>query len=609
MLNLDRLTRTPTPRNHSRHAPRRTAWFTIGLLCFCFAPSVAQAALQTHTLRWIPSVSSDVTGYVLSVGSASSAYDATFDLGLPSVNNGEMRFQIEFDDASDLYIALRARSSANLFSAFSNEVVLPAAAGPPPPPTAGFDVLSVTGTSSVVSGTITVVANAEANTGSVLFLLDGQHYSIDDAAPFSFAGDTSGALNGWDSSTVADGSHTITAIGYPQDGATGSAGGGISVNFVVSNGAISLPNRSVGVIASAPAQQGGEGRIDLVSESGVVTPLLTDPAALPGGVRPAWCDLDGDGNQDLVIGFGSAGAGRTLLVRLGASGVVGVDEIDLGDTEIRTGFKRTTTYREYAGETRPACGDLDGDGRNELVIGLGKGVTGKVRVFDDITTGYAEFWQTDGTATTDISFGGFLEKDRGAWPAIGDIDGDGLDEIVVCRSGPGTPGLAAFDDALTDFAPIFSDIGLDPSSTRFPIPPDIAFAHDGSLRPALGDLDGDGRAELVLGLGVGGGQRVYLLEDGNEAFERITASTATSDGSLSVGWAANQAGGETIPSIGDIDGDGQLEIVIGFGPGVGSQLWLLDDIRSRWDVYPTAAGFVGFVQLPGQHPIAPAASP
>ena len=107
---------------------------------------------------------------------------------------------------------------------------------------------------------------------------------------------------------------------------------------------------------------------------GSLAPFAMDSLATRGTVRPSACDLDGDGDGDLVVGFGNGSGGVVAVLRLEDGVVVDVDSITAG----------TRTYRDNAGRTTPACGDLDGDGRAEIVVGFGSSMRGMVQVFDDV---------------------------------------------------------------------------------------------------------------------------------------------------------------------------------------------------------------------------------
>src|SRR5205814_5836497 len=76
----------------------------------------------------------------------------------------------------------------------------------------------------------------------------------------------------------------------------------------------------------------------------------------------------------------------------------------------------------------------------------------------------------------------------------------------------------------------------------------------GGVLVSVGDIDGDGRAEIVAGTGVGGGPVVSVFKADGTPAGRFLAG----DGGYRAGAAA---------AVGDTNGDGQAEIVAGAGPG------------------------------------------
>jgi hypothetical protein len=77
-----------------------------------------------------------------------------------------------------------------------------------------------------------------------------------------------------------------------------------------------------------------------------------------------------------------------------------------------------------------ACGDLDGDGKDEIVTGAGPG-----KVFGPHVRGW-RLGQGGVQGMNDVSFLAYGTNQFGVRVACGDIDGDGMDEIIT---GPG-PG-------------------------------------------------------------------------------------------------------------------------------------------------------------------------
>jgi hypothetical protein len=85
------------------------------------------------------------------------------------------------------------------------------------------------------------------------------------------------------------------------------------------------------------------------------------------------------------------------------------------------------------GEIRPVCGNVDKDGREEILVSFGPGGSGWMQVFDDTAAGY------DHMASLRVLEDNYNTANGGSWPAIkseglkteettaclGDFDGDG----------------------------------------------------------------------------------------------------------------------------------------------------------------------------------------
>lgn len=144
-----------------------------------------------------------------------------------------------------------------------------------------------------------------------------------------------------------------------------------------------------------------------------------------------------------------------------------------------------------------AAADLDGDGRAEFVVTPDQGGGPRVSIFSLLVDGQllikANFFGID-----DISFRG------GARSAMGDVNKDGFPDLLVAAGFGGGPRVALFSGStlFTTRAKLVNDF--------FAFPEDAETLRNG-IFAALGDISGDGFADLVFGGGPGGAPRVYIL--------------------------------------------------------------------------------------------------
>jgi FG-GAP-like repeat len=78
---------------------------------------------------------------------------------------------------------------------------------------------------------------------------------------------------------------------------------------------------------------------------------------------------------------------------------------------------------------------------------------------------------------------------------LGDVDGDGTVDVIT-GAGPGGPHVR-----------VFSGVDLHELASFFAYDP----AFQGGVRVAAGDVDGDGRADIITGAGPGGGPHVQVF--------------------------------------------------------------------------------------------------
>ncbi len=253
-------------------------------------------------------------------------------------------------------------------------------------------------------------------------------------------------------------------------------------------------------------------------------------AGFTGGVRVASADFTRDGVAEIVVGTGPGSATRV--------------EIYDGISFARL-FAIDPFEPSFTGGVFVSAGDLNGDGVADLVVSPDEGGGPRVRVYDGASFNpLADFFGID-----DVSFRG------GARTAVGDIDGDGTSDLVVAAGFGGGPRVAAFDGTTLSKTPekIFGDF----------------FAFEQTLRNGIfvtaGDLNGDGFADLIAGGGPGGGPRV-LVFDGKSLLSNQYVNLANF-----FGGDPDSRGGIRL-AVKDLDGDNRADLVVGSGSGAGSRV-------------------------------------
>ncbi|MDF1819885.1 MAG: FG-GAP-like repeat-containing protein [Immundisolibacteraceae bacterium] len=304
-----------------------------------------------------------------------------------------------------------------------------------------------------------------------------------------------------------------------------------------------------------------------------------------GETRPALCDLDGDGNKELVLGMGSyPTSGGWLEI---------FDDATTGYAHLEWVRVPWGVYNQANGETYPACGDLDGDGRDELVIGLGPSGKGYLYLLDDALTGYAPLPGTpNGVGWLRVSWSDYSKGPGATHPAVGDMDGDGLAEIAI-GLGEGGEGWVQLRD---DLPAGMGGLAGTPAANGWARVDWSQYNQSSGISwPAICDLDGDNLGELVLGLDQGSSGWLQVLD--SPGFTGASGTPAAG-GWLHSGFPGYYAEqGVTFPACGDLDGDGRDELVIGLDsyPQDGGRIEVVEDlidnlqhkswIRVNWNGY------------------------
>ncbi|MEM8556911.1 MAG: VCBS repeat-containing protein [Bacteroidota bacterium] len=273
------------------------------------------------------------------------------------------------------------------------------------------------------------------------------------------------------------------------------------------------------------------------------SPVPSDP--LPGGSMHgantlAFADVDGDGDQDLL--WGDFFEPSVLLIENRGTcerpNLRSVPQTFPPENPVAT-----------TGYNAPAKGDLDGDGDLDLLVGVLGGAFNANRSAVDNLLYYEH--TDDGYQLQTERFLSMLDVGAESTPALGDLDGDGdLDLLIANKLDP--------DDPETSRVVRFENVGR-PGSPIFQLADTLSLPIAYHYAPALGDLDGDGDLDVVLGTWR---NRLALYRndlgagDGAERFVLATDALTQID-----------RGSNTVPALADLDGDGDLDLVVGESSG------------------------------------------
>jgi len=297
----------------------------------------------------------------------------------------------------------------------------------------------------------------------------------------------------------------------------------------------------------ADVQAGPE--VDLAFAPGLVW-LGSERKDQAGRTVVAPGDVDGDGTADLAIGAPQPTGtkpGRVYLV----SGDEGGDLADDADGEIVGG-----SSDQRVGDVLAAVGDVDGDGRGDLVVGGGSrsGASTTLWLFVDVPAATLQVEDADAR----LDGGTRVTLQQGVVSGAGDVDDDGYDDILV-----GAPALA--DPGDQEGAVYYFRGALESEPWSLDQADGVLQGTD--IRQHLGhavlggqDLDHDGVPDVVA-------SAVPTSDPGqiHVVYGPLDGTVDASDAVLT-GTSEERRLGAVLAAEGDLDGDGWEDLAVG-APG------------------------------------------
>jgi Domain of unknown function (DUF4347)/Calx-beta domain/FG-GAP-like repeat/Bacterial pre-peptidase C-terminal domain/FG-GAP repeat len=309
-------------------------------------------------------------------------------------------------------------------------------------------------------------------------------------------------------------------------GPTGGAvlGSPAAATLFIQNATATTPGNASLVVG---ADAGTQPRVRVYNGETLINDFYAYPSGFLGGVRVATGDVNGDGTPDIVTAPG-AGISPEVKVFDGKTGL-----------QIGGGAGSLLAYAStFLGGVFVAVGDVDKDGHADIITGPNSKLGPTVNVFSG----------ADGHMLGAIPSAFASSFKGGVRVAAGDVDGDGYSDIIA-TTGSGTAVRAR----------VFSGKELAANHRVLGLP---GILGNGKLAPlgtltsgayvSAADLNGDGKAELIVGAGKGASTVTVLNGLDGTVLKTFTALASTLTGGVRV-------------ATGDVNGDGEADILVAPG--------------------------------------------
>lgn len=297
-------------------------------------------------------------------------------------------------------------------------------------------------------------------------------------------------------------------------------------------------------IIATPLASGGP-QVIIADENGnILANFFAYDSSLRIEVDAVAADVDGDGDDEIITVPGAGGGPQVRVFDQGGNYLAGWFAYD---SSLRCGIHVTAA-------------DINGDAKDEIITTPMAGCGPQVKVFD---------------GNGNVSLEGFIyaESFRGGVTAVpGDVDGDGVEEVVFVPDSNAGPQI------------VVSDLGENKVLAEF-----FAYASTvrGGYNVETGDVDGDGDDDIVVSPKAGLGPQVAVFDGQGNLLTRFFAYAPSFRGGI-------------YASVGDVDGDGDNDIVTTPESSAGPQVRVFDrdgNVLSQFWAYASTlrGSFTSFV--------------